>query len=93
MIVGILTVEGHLPAVTSLKGKRQILQSVKKTISNRFNVSIAEVGFQDLWQRTLIGATSVSSDRNVVENELRRVLETIEARDDLYVTQHTVEFI
>jgi uncharacterized protein len=93
MTVGVLTIEAHFPGVTSLKGKRHILSSVKKNVQNKFNVAVAEVDFQDLWQRTLLGFSTVSSDRTVIENEFRRVLDFVEERDDLCVTNHAVEMV
>jgi uncharacterized protein len=56
-----LEVEAHLPASQSLKDKRQILRSVLDTARHRFSVSAAEVGYQDLWQRTELGFATVSS--------------------------------
>lgn len=93
MVVGVLTIEIHIPGVSSLKGKRQVVQSVKKILQNRFNIAVAEVDYQDLWQRALLGVTSVASERTVLENELRLALAEVEKRDDLYVTNHTVEYI
>lgn len=55
MIGALMSLELHLPAVGSLKGKRGVLKSLMATIQRELNVSIAEVGHQDLWQRTTIG--------------------------------------
>ena len=59
MVVGVCTLDLHLPGVDSLKGKRQILLSLKERIQRKFNVSIAEVDGQDLWQRAVLGVVSV----------------------------------
>jgi uncharacterized protein YlxP (DUF503 family) len=45
-----------------LKDKRVIIKSFKDKISKRFNVSIAEVGYQDKWQRAIFGIAKVSND-------------------------------
>ena len=47
MIVGVCTVELFIPEGRSLKGKRQVLQSLKNRLREKFNVSVAEVGEQD----------------------------------------------
>lgn len=60
MFIGIARFELFIPASTSLKDKRQVLRSVVDGIRKRYNVSIAEVDFQDLWQRAAIGVTCVS---------------------------------
>jgi uncharacterized protein YlxP (DUF503 family) len=75
MLIGTLQVEVLLPDAFSLKEKRFVVQSLKTKIRNRFNVSVAEVDFQDKWQRALIGVACVSSDRQIVESTMDRVLE------------------
>jgi uncharacterized protein YlxP (DUF503 family) len=55
-----LDVEAHLPASRSLKDKRQVVRSVLDTARHRFSVAAAEVGYQDLWQRTELGFATVS---------------------------------
>jgi uncharacterized protein YlxP (DUF503 family) len=52
----------HLPLAHSLKAKRQILKSVIGQVRSRFDVAVAEVGDQDLWQLAEIGAACVTSD-------------------------------
>ncbi len=62
MIVGICELEVFIPQSRSLKDKRVIIKSFKDKISKRFNVSIAEVGYQDKWQRAIFGIAKVSND-------------------------------
>src|SRR5260370_33505931 len=63
--------ELHLPACQSLKDKRTIVKSLKDRMHNRFNVSVAETGHQDLWQRAGLTAAVVSTDRRHAESVLR----------------------
>ncbi len=93
MVVGILTVEIHIPASTSLKAKRQVLQSVKKNLHNQLNVSVAEVEYHDLWQRSVIGVAAVATDRAGAGQLLGSAVEMIERRSELYVTSTNEEFI
>lgn len=62
MVVGLLELEFHLPQSTSLKEKRMVVKSLIAQLQNRFKVSVAEVGYHDLWQRTLIGVSCVATD-------------------------------
>jgi uncharacterized protein YlxP (DUF503 family) len=64
MVIGVCTIELRIHGGRSLKEKRRVLRSVKDRIRNRFNVSIAEVGYQDKWQRALLGFVAVSNDRS-----------------------------
>ena len=73
MIVGLLTLELHLPEADSLKSKRFILKSLKDRIKNRFNVSIAEIDANDLWQRSVLGAACVANETKVINQTLNGV--------------------
>ena len=55
MVIGLLMLDLHFPGARSLKDKRQALRSLETRIRNRFNVSLAEVEHQDLWQRARLG--------------------------------------
>ncbi len=78
MVVGILSLGLQLAENHDLKGKRQVLKSVKDRVRNRFNVSIAEVEDLDLWQRATLGVACVSKDRAAVERTLAQVTTFVE---------------
>jgi len=78
MIVGICSIGLRLAENHDLKGKRRVLKSVKDRVRNRFNVSIAEIGDLDAWQRSTIGVACVSKDRDQVESTLAHVTAFIE---------------
>jgi len=71
--VGILTLELRLEHSHSLKDKRQVVRSLKERLRGRFNVAVAEIDCQDLWQRAVLAAVTVSSDREQAEKVLRAV--------------------
>jgi uncharacterized protein YlxP (DUF503 family) len=91
MLVGTLQVEFLLTDAFSLKEKRFVLQSLKSKIQNRFNVSVAEIDFQDKWQRSTIGVACVSSDKKTIESTLDRVLELFFAEDRIEVLDQLKE--
>lgn len=62
MVVGVLEMEFHLPECTSLKEKRQVIKSVVAQLQQKFRLAAAEVDYQDLWQRSLIGVACVAAD-------------------------------
>ena len=70
MPIGLLTLEIHLPYAHSLKEKRMVVQRLKDRLRRKFNVAVAEVDHQDLWQRAVLGVASISSS----EVNLRQVL-------------------
>jgi len=71
--VGVLTLELRLENSHSLKEKRHVVESLKTRLRNKFNVSVAEIDYQDLWQRAAIAAVTVSSDHTHAEKVLRSV--------------------
>jgi uncharacterized protein YlxP (DUF503 family) len=73
MPIGLLTLELHLPYAQSLKDKRMVLQKLKARLRTRFNVSVAELDHQDVWQRSVIGIVSISSDQQNLEQVLQGV--------------------
>ncbi|MEK7238222.1 MAG: DUF503 domain-containing protein, partial [Nitrospirota bacterium] len=77
MIVGLLSLELHLPESNSLKSKRMIIKSLKDRIRNKFNVSIAEVDANDLWQRSVLGVACVANETKIINailNEVRSIV-------------------
>jgi uncharacterized protein YlxP (DUF503 family) len=73
VIVGVLTLELFFPYARSLKDKRRILHGFKDR-ARRHNVALAEVDFQDKWQRALLGIVTINSQQGVVEEVLGRVI-------------------
>ena len=78
MVIGVCTLELLLHGNFSLKGKRQVLKSLVQRARQRFNISIAEVEDQDLWQRAVLGICAVSNDRQRVNSILDQVVNFIE---------------
>jgi uncharacterized protein len=71
--VGVLTLELHIEGAQSLKDKRHTVKSLKDRLRSKFNVAVAEIDYQDLWQRALIAAVTVSSDHTRAEQVLHLV--------------------
>ncbi len=78
MVVGVLRLTLYLPENHSLKGKRQVLRSIKARVRDKFNVSIAESDDHDMWQRAELGICQVGNDRAFVDSALREVVNFIE---------------
>jgi hypothetical protein len=61
-VVGVLTLELRLEHSHSLKDKRHVVLSLKERLRHKFNVAVAEIDYQDLWQRAAVAAVTVSAD-------------------------------
>ena len=93
MVIGAGKVVLRIPESQSLKGKRHIIRKIKDKIRNRFNISIAEVDDQDLWQVTSIGFTTVSNDRRIVQSTLDQVVNMVEDMGVGELIDYTIEIL
>jgi hypothetical protein len=71
----------RIPACHSLKEKRHVVKTLTNAIRSSFNVSVAEVDHQDLWQRATLGVAAVGAQ----EYHLRKVLHEVEKLVDRWV--------
>lgn len=91
--VALGTVELHLPAVDSLKGKRQVLKGLKEKLRARFEVAVAEVDHQDLWQRATLAVACVSHDSRHAESVVSKAMDFVEASVEGSVIDMSVEVL
>lgn len=75
----LLTIKMYLPGCGSLKEKRSRLQPILKRIHKEFNISVSEIGLQDVWQSARLGFAVVSNDAVHNEQVLQTVVKFIEA--------------
>lgn len=73
MPIGLLTLEIHIPDARSLKDKRQVLRSLKDRLRAHYNVAVAELEHQELWQRSRIGVITLSCDPKHLEESLAEI--------------------
>jgi uncharacterized protein YlxP (DUF503 family) len=78
MIVGAAIVEIRIHGSRSLKQRRGVVRSITQRVSNRYNLSIAEVGGQDTWQRAELGLCSAGTDRQRVRSQIESAVAFIE---------------
>ena len=91
--IGVLTLELRLENSHSLKEKRHVVESLKTRLRNKFNVSVAEIDYQDLWQRSAIAAVTVSSDHVHAEKVLRSVEDEVSSMLGPELVDCTVEWL
>jgi uncharacterized protein len=92
MVIALLSVELHIPHAQSLKDKRMVLRSIKDRLK-KFNVAVAEVEHQNLWQRAGLGVVAISTTTEHVDRELAAVADEIERIEPGLVTRTEVEFL
>jgi uncharacterized protein len=92
VIVGLLSIELHIPGARSLKDKRMVVRSVKDRI-RKFNVAVAEVEHHDLWQRSGLSVVTVANDEKHADRELAAVVNEVERLEPGLITRTEVEFL
>jgi uncharacterized protein len=92
MNAGVCKINIHLPDNHSLKEKRRILKSVMSRLRNLYNISVAEVDNQDLWQMATIGVSCVGS--NHIDETIDSILNYIKQNyPDIEVVDHELEIM
>ena len=93
MRLGLLSLDIHIPAANSLKDKRRVIKSLRERIRRRCNVSIAEVDYQDKWQRATLAIVAVTSDSAGMDRVLLQVQKLVDGYDELEVLESRMEHL
>jgi uncharacterized protein len=91
--VALGTIELHLPDVDSLKGKRHVLKGLKERVRARFEVAVAEVDHQDVWQRATLALAYVSADARHANEVVSKAMDFIEDHVEGRVLDTSVEIL
>jgi len=94
MVIGVCTLELNIPMAFSLKDKRQVVKSVTARLRNEYNISVAEIGDQNVWNYAVIAIVAVSNDADYVHGLLTRVARWVEnTRLDCELVDFQIELI
>jgi uncharacterized protein YlxP (DUF503 family) len=93
MVIGTLTVTLQVPDSASLKDKRQVVRSLTSRLRNTFNVAVAEVDDQDLWQSAVIGVACVSADSRHADEMCQKVLRFVDDHGEALILSSRFELI
>ena len=93
VVVGVLKLTLFVPENHSLKGKRGVIKKIKARVANTFNVSIAECGAHDLWQRAVLGVCKIGTDVPHVDGTLRQVVRFIEDMQVAELGEEEIEIL
>lgn len=94
MNVGVCKIGLRLPENMSLKGKRRVLKSITSQLRNRFNVAVAEVDDNELWQLATLGVCCLSNDKRYTNEVLSKVAAFIaNGRFDVEMLGYEIEIL
>lgn len=92
MNIGIMTLDIYMADTHSLKEKRRIVQSLKSRLRSKFNVSVCETGFHDLWQKGQLTIAAVGMEKSLLAAVFNRIDEFVSSYD-LRVIQTSVDYL
>ena len=91
-MLGLITFHLHFPACSSLKEKRGRLKPLLSRLHREFNISVAEMGKQDMWQEAVIACSIVNTDSTFIQRSLQCVAKWVEANwEDGQVIEEKIE--
>ena len=93
MVIGVCTFELYLEGIHSLKAKRGVLKRLKARIISKFNVSVAEVGALDSWQRCSLAVAVVSNDRRFANQVLSKVSQLVASSGEIMLIDQEMSFL
>jgi len=73
MVAGLGIITFRLHDCRSLKGKRKVVKSIIAKLRNNFNISAAEVGANDVYQRAEIGFALVGNNRALINSKIDKI--------------------
>jgi uncharacterized protein len=91
-VIGFVACECVIYNAQSLKEKRAVLQRIITRLKQKYNISVAEIDHQNVWQRTTLGMVAITSSRATTERELQRALALIDSFPELERTVTTFEW-
>tara|TARA_B100000686_G_C16351250_1_gene742971 strand:+ start:227 stop:529 length:303 start_codon:yes stop_codon:yes gene_type:complete len=93
MVIGCCCVNFYLHGNNSLKGKRRVVRALKDRLKNDFNISVAEVGDQDVWQSIHLGISAVGVDQPYIDGLLSKVIDAIDRMNLAEIVNYKTEIL
>jgi len=91
MVIGCSSVKFYLHGNNSLKGKRRVIRAIKDRLKNDFNVSIAEIGNQDVWQSINLGIAAIGTDQPYIDGLMSKVIDAIDRMNLAEIVDYKTE--
>jgi uncharacterized protein len=93
MVIGVCAFEIYISSAHSLKTKRGVLKRLKAKIVNKFNVSVAEVGLMDSWQRSTLAVAIVSNDQRFANQVLCKIADLVNSNGEVTMVGQEMQFL
>jgi uncharacterized protein YlxP (DUF503 family) len=91
MPIAVMTLKLSLADAHSLKDKRRLIKSLKDRLRQNFNVSVAEMDLQDVWQSAVLGVCAISPDKRFAEAVISKVADFVRADHRIFLAAYDLE--
>ena len=82
----------NIPMAQSLKEKRSFIKSLQEKLKNKFNIAIAEIDKNNLWQSSVLGIVTVSKDSSFIEKTLNNIIVFIDEFYGVEISKYEIEY-
>ena len=93
MTIGVLQMDLLVPGARSLKDKRRVIKSLKQLLHNRYNCSVAEIDFQDMWGRARLAVCVVSGESRHANEELNEIVRFASTKQGAELLDYRIEML
>ena len=93
MIIGLLTIQVAVFDAFSLKDKRRVIKGLKDRLGNKYNISIAEVDYNDVIRSSLLAIAMVGNDSRFINSALSKIVDAVGRIPQLSLIDYTIEMI
>jgi len=93
LFIGTVVFDLYLPGIASLKEKRRRLKPLLSRLRSRFNISIAEVGYNDSLQRAQVGAAIVTNDKRFADQVIAKIADSVGNEAEINMSDYRVEIL
>jgi uncharacterized protein len=93
MTIGVLQLDFLIPGSRSLKEKRRVMKSLKQVMHNRFNCSVAETEFKELWGRSRLVVCVVSDDSRHANEQLNEIARFASSHHGAELLDYRIEML
>ena len=77
----------------SLKNKRSVIKRLISRLRQDLNIAIAELDYQDLWQRSKIGIVTIANQYKYAEKVIQEVLKIVDSFPEIERTLTKIEHL
>ena len=91
MVIAACTIQLQLHGIHSLKQKRSVIKPILSRLPKQFNLAVAEVDYQDVWQSSMLGLVTVGNDVGYLHRMMEKAVEWIEDRFDVEIIDYSIE--